>query len=64
MMICERCGWLVPDDCACRRNADQLSIARARAAAEDKHRESVARAYRSGWPARHAGRASQRPAAG
>ena len=57
MMICKRCGWLIPDDCVCRRYRDELSAARIRAAVEDKHREAVARAYRSGWPVRNSGAA-------
>jgi len=50
MIICERCGWLIPTDCTCRRKADELSVARLKGLVADRHRESVARAYESGWP--------------
>jgi hypothetical protein len=52
MIICERCGWLIADDCTCRRRADSLSVVRAKGVVDNRHRESVARAYAAGWPAR------------
>jgi hypothetical protein len=52
MIICERCGWLIANDCTCRLRADTLSVVRARGVVENRHREAVARAYAAGWPAR------------
>jgi hypothetical protein len=50
MIICERCGWLVPVDCTCHRGTDELSRVRLRSEVADRHREAVRRAHRSGWP--------------
>jgi hypothetical protein len=52
MIICDRCGWLIPTDCTCRRQLDQLSVLRLKHDVADRHRQSVARAHRSGWPVR------------
>jgi hypothetical protein len=52
MIICQRCGWLIPVDCTCR--TDELSQARLKGVVEDRHQESVDLAYRSGWPTEHA----------
>jgi hypothetical protein len=54
MIICDRCGWLIPTDCTCRRQLDQLSVLRLKHDVADRHRQSVARAHRSGWPVRSA----------
>jgi hypothetical protein len=54
MNICMRCGWLIPNDCTCRRQADELSAVRLKGVVASRHRASVARAYRSGWPAERA----------
>ena len=54
MIICTRCGWLIPTDCTCRREADQLSAARLKGVVADRHRASVARATKSGWPVERA----------
>ena len=52
MTICRRCGWLIPTDCTCRGQTDQLSAVRLKDLVEKRHRESVARAYESGWAVR------------
>ena len=49
MTICDRCGWLIPTDCTCRRQRDELSVAGLRRVVAERHREAVARAYASGW---------------
>jgi hypothetical protein len=54
MSICERCGWLVPTDCTCRRQLDELSVLRLRRVVADRHRQSVARAHGLGSPVRSA----------
>ncbi|GAA1232401.1 hypothetical protein GCM10009608_79960 [Pseudonocardia alaniniphila] len=54
MIICVRCGWLIPNDCTCRRQADELSTVRLKGVVADRHRASVARACKSGWPAERA----------
>ena len=51
MIICERCGWLIPNDCTCRRQRDELSVAGLRRVVAERHRQAVARAYASGWAA-------------
>jgi hypothetical protein len=50
MIICDRCGWLIPTDCTCRRHSDELSVVRLQGVVADRHRKSVERAYESGWP--------------
>jgi hypothetical protein len=52
MTICERCSWFIPTDCTCRRRSDELAAIRLKRLVADRHREAVARAYRSGWPVR------------
>jgi hypothetical protein len=54
MTICERCGWLIPTDCTCRRQLDELSVLRIKHIVTDRHQQSVARAHGSGWPVRSA----------
>lgn len=49
MIICIRCGWVVPTDCTCRRQADELSAVRLERVVAARHRAAVARACRSGW---------------
>lgn len=49
MIICERCGWLIPGDCTCGWHADELSRVRIRGMVEQRHRESVARAHAPRW---------------
>jgi len=50
MIICERCGWVIPADCTCRQQWDELSVLRLKHIMADRHRQSVARAHESGWP--------------
>lgn len=65
MIICERCGWLIPVDCTCcRPRTDELSVAALKRVVANRHRESVARAYRSGWPGWSAAADRRRRAAG
>ena len=54
MSICDRCGWLIPTDCTCRRHAGQLAAVRVRSLVAERHQQSVARAYESGWALRFA----------
>ena len=54
MTICERCGWLIPTDCTCRRQLDELSVLRLKHVVADRHRQSVARAHGLGWAVRSA----------
>jgi hypothetical protein len=64
MIICKRCGWLIPVDCTCHWQTDELSVTRLKGVVESRHRESVARAYVSGWPVQNAPADQERPAAG
>lgn len=48
-MICDHCGWLVPDDCTCRGGTYRMTESMLVQVVEDRHRQAVARAYASGW---------------
>jgi hypothetical protein len=45
IIICDRCGWFIPNDCTCRWHSDELARVRLRGKVEKRHRESVTRAH-------------------
>jgi hypothetical protein len=55
---------LIPFDCTCCRPTNELSAAGLKRIVVERHRESVVRAYRSGWPEGSAPTHLRRRAAG